>query len=269
MDLNIENNKFITKDTYGKKENDVTTNHFIDFEIPIFLKDISSFLNNIDIMHYAEFDILLNLIDELFVSKREGVTYDIKSAHLIVEEIKLNEEDELQYLKKLHNGFIKKINFLENHVKIFNDTFNIVRQDFYVNNVRNGDSIHIYGILDANKKGMHYDLPSVRFKEPFLNIDNVRFENEIPNDISAFKSFKSKLTHQNDFLINYIEYLNYYRIYFWNISRQIKDGNANKFINILNGMETASCEVYIVFKTSVSITLKYSKNDKLIVYKSQ
>ena len=73
--LNIENNKFIIKDTYGKK-NDVTTNHSIDFDIPIFLKDISSFFNNIDIMHYAEFDILINLIDELFVSNREGVTYD-------------------------------------------------------------------------------------------------------------------------------------------------------------------------------------------------
>ena len=34
-------------------------------------------------------------------------------------------------------------------------------------------------------------------------------------------------------------------------------------------METASCEVYIVFKTAASITMKYSKNDKLIVYKSQ
>ena len=268
-DLNIENNKFITKDTYGKKENDVTTNHFIDFEIPIFLKDISSFFKNIDIMHYVEFDILINLIDELFVSKRDGVTYDIKSAHLIVEEIKLNEEDELKYLKKLDNGYIKTINFLENHVKIFNDKFNIVRQDFYVNNVRNGDSIYIYGILDANKEGMHYDSPSVQFKKPFLNIDNVRFENEIPNDISAFKIFKNKSIHQNDFLINYNDYLDYYRIYFWNISRQIKNDNANKFINIITGMETAACEVYIVFKTSASITLKYSKNDKLIVYKSQ
>ena len=144
--LNIKDNKFITKDTYGKKENDRTTNHFIDFEIPIFLKDISSFFNNIDIMHYAEFDILINLIDELFVTNREGITYDIKSAHLIVEEIKLNEEDELRYLKKLDNGYIKTINFLENHVKIFNDKFNIVRQDFYVNNVRNGD-IYIYTLF--------------------------------------------------------------------------------------------------------------------------
>ena len=188
---------------------------------------------------------------------------------MIVEEIKLNQEDELKYLKKLDNGYIKTINFLENHVKIFNDKFNIVRQDFYVNNVRNGDSIYIYGILDANKEGMHYDLPSIGFKEPFLNIDNVRFENEIPNDISAFKNFKSKSMQQNDFLINCIEYLNYYRIYFWDISRQVKDDNSNKFINILTGMETAACEVYIVFKTSASIILKYSKNDKLIAYKSQ
>ena len=97
-------------------------------------------------MHYAEFDILINLIEELFVSKREEVTYEIKSAHLIVEEIKLNEEDELQYLKKLDNGYIKTIKFLENHVKIFNDKFNIVRQDFYVNNVRNGDSYMVFYI---------------------------------------------------------------------------------------------------------------------------
>ena len=34
-------------------------------------------------------------------------------------------------------------------------------------------------------------------------------------------------------------------------------------------METAACEVYTVFKTSASIIMKYSKNDKLIVYKSQ
>ena len=47
--LSITNNKFIAKDTYGKKEDGVTTNHFIDFEIPIFLNDISSFFNNIDI----------------------------------------------------------------------------------------------------------------------------------------------------------------------------------------------------------------------------
>ena len=75
--------------------------------------------------------------------------------------------------------------------------------------------------------------------------------------------------YSNNFIINYDDYINYYRIYFWDISRQIKHDNANKFIKILSGMETASCEVYMVFKTSASIIMKYSKNDKLIVYKSQ
>ena len=119
--LNITNNKFITKDTYFTKEkdSDEEKNHFIDFEIPIFLKDISSFFKNIDTIHYGEFNILLDLIDELFVSSREGVTYDIKSAYLIVEEIKLGEEDNIRYLKKLDNGYIKTINFLENHVNPF------------------------------------------------------------------------------------------------------------------------------------------------------
>ena len=269
--LNITDNKFITKDTYFTKEKDIDEekNHFIDFEIPIFLKDISSFFKNIDIIHYGEFNILIDLIDEIFVSSRDGVTYDIKSAYLIVEEIKLSEEDEIRYLKKLDNGYIKTINFLENNVKIINDKFNINRQDFYLNNVRNGDSIFIYGILDANKIGLNYDLPSVKLNELYLLIDNVRFENSIPNDISAYKSLKSKSMYSNNFIINYDDYINYYRIYFWNISKQIKDDNANKFINILTGMETSACEVYIVFKTSASITMKYSKNDKLIVYKSQ
>ena len=70
-------------------------------------------------------------------------------------------------------------------------------------------------------------------------------------------------------LINYDDYINYYRIYFFNISRQIIDDNAKKFINILTGLETSACEVYVVFKTSASITMKYSKNDKIIVCKSQ
>ena len=112
-------------------------------------------------------------------------------------------------------------------------------------------------------------MPSVKFNEPRLLIDNVRFENPIPNDISAYRLLKSKSMYSNNFIINYDDYINYYRIYFFNISRQIKNDNADKFINILTRMETSACEVYIVFKTLASITMKFSKNDKLIVYRSQ
>ena len=69
--LNITSNKFIPKDIYGEKKDGIVTNHFIDFEIPIFLKDISSFFNNVDILHFAEFNILINIIDDLFIASRE------------------------------------------------------------------------------------------------------------------------------------------------------------------------------------------------------
>ena len=61
--------------------------------------------------------------------------------------------------------------------------------------------IYIYGVLDTNKEGFHFDLPSVKFEDIYLNIDNIRFENPITNDISAYKILKSKSNHSDKFLI--------------------------------------------------------------------
>ena len=60
--LDVIDNEFITKDTYftKQKDSDEKKNHFKDFEISIFLKDISSFFKNIDIIHYGEFNILID-----------------------------------------------------------------------------------------------------------------------------------------------------------------------------------------------------------------
>ena len=56
--LDITDNKFITKDTYFTKEegSDEEKNHFVDFEIPVFLKDISSFFKTLILF------IMVNLI---------------------------------------------------------------------------------------------------------------------------------------------------------------------------------------------------------------
>ena len=64
-------------------------------------------------------------------------------------------------------------------------------------------------------------MPLVKFNEPYLLIDNVRFENTIPDDISAYNALKNKSMYSNNFIIDYDDYISYYRIYFWNISRQI------------------------------------------------
>ena len=271
--LNITDNQFITKDTYYTPQDDDedTSNkfHYIDFEIPIFLKDISEFFKNVSVLKFAEFNIGLKFIDNMIISSRENIETTIKSCHLFVKEVELYENDHIKYLKMLNDGYTKNINFLECHTRIFNDKMSEINENFYVNNVQNCDSVYMYGILNTNKQGLAYDLPSVKFEKPYLNIDNIKFENPIENDISAYDELKNKSNHYDNFLITYPNFKKYYRIYCFNVSRNIRDDHNNKFINIITNMESTSCVVYIVLKTHSSVKLQYSKSNGLVVYKSQ
>ena len=266
--LNITDNQFITKDTYYSPQDDDedTTNkfHYINFKIPIFLKDISEFFKQVTVLKFAEFNIGLKFIDNMIISSREGIETTIK-----LKEVELYENDHIRYIKMLSDGYSKTINFLECHTRIFNDKMSEINENFYVNNAQNCDSVYMYGILNTNKEGLKYDLPSVKFEKPYLNIDNIKFENPIENDISAYDELKSKSNHYDNFLITYPNFKNYYRIYCFNVSRNIRDDLNNKFINIITNMETTSCTVYIVLKTHSSVKLQYSKSNGLVVYKSQ
>ena len=205
----------------------------------------------------------------MIISSREGIKTTIKSCHLILKKFKLHENDHIRYLKLLNDGHSKTINFLETHTKVFNNKMKEINQDCYINNVRNCDSVYMYGILDANKEGLNYDLPSVKFDKSRINIDNIQFENPLPNDISAYAELKNKSNHYDNFLITYPNFKKYYRIYCFNVARNIRDNNNNKFFNIITDMETSSCTVYVILKTNSSVKLEYSKNNGLIVYESQ
>ena len=272
-DLNITDNQFITKDTYySPQDDDDDTNnkfHYINLEISIFLKDISEFFRKVTVLKFAEFNISPKFIDNMIISSRENIETTIKSCHLFVKEVTLHENDHIKCLKMLNDGYSKTINFLECHTRIFNDKMSEINEKFYVNNVQNCDSVYMYGILNTNKEGLKYDLPSVKFEKTYLNIDNIKFENPIDNDISAYDELKSKSNHYDSFLITYPIFKNYYRIYCFNVSRNIRDDHNNKFINIITNMEITFCTVYVILKTHSSVKFNYSKENGLIVYKSQ
>ena len=168
----------------------------------------------------------------------------------------------------LNNGYTRNINFLENNVRVFNDKLSEIGENFYVNNVRNADSVFVYGILDSNQEGFHFDLPSVEFNETYLKIDNITFENPIPDDISAYKILKAKSNHSDNFLTSYENFRQFYRIYCFNVSRNVRDDHNNKSMNIVSNITETACTVYIVFKTFSSVKLEYNKNNGLIIYKS-
>ena len=74
--MNIKDNQFISKKTYIKPDDigdddDISdTIHYVNFKIPIFLKDISEFLKEIDLLRNAEFNINVSFIDKIVISKR-------------------------------------------------------------------------------------------------------------------------------------------------------------------------------------------------------
>ena len=141
-------------------------------------------------------------------------------------------------------------------------------KNFYINNIRNADCVYIYGILDASKEGLKYDLPSVRLLRPQMLIDNIKFENQIPNDISAYTTLKNKSINQNNFLISYENFKQYYRIYPFVVSRQLYNDSNNKFFNIITDIADTSSTIYAVIKSHSSVKFEYSKNNDLVVYKT-
>ena len=184
-DMTIKYNQFISKETYVRSsdighDDDISDKfHYVNFKIPIFLKDLSEFFKKVDLLKYAEYNIDISFINKIDISKRANIKTTIKSCFLCVEEIKVSDEDQIKYLKLLNDGYIKIINFLENNTKIFDEKISTINENFYINNVCNADSVYIYGILDSNKNGFHFDLPSVKFEDIYLKIDNIRFENPI------------------------------------------------------------------------------------------
>ena len=274
-DLTIKYNPFISKETYIRnsdigEDDDISDKfHYINFKISIFLKDISEFFKKVDLLKHTEFNIDISFMDKIVISKRANIKTTIKSCFLYIEEMKLSDQDKIKYLKLLNDGYIKTINFLENNTRIFDEKISTINENFCINNVRDTDSVYIYGILDTNKEGFHFDLPSVKFEDIYLNIDKIRFENPIKNDISAYKILKSKSNHSDKFLISYENFRQYYRIYCFNVSRNVRDNHNNKFMNIITNIEESACTVYIVFKTFSSVKLEYTKSNGLVVYKSQ
>ena len=150
---------------------------------------------------------------------------------------------------------------------IFDGKLKEINEDFAINNIRNSDSVFIYGILNTKKAGLNNNLPSVKFENPYLNIDIIRFENPIPNDISAYNILKYKSNHNDNFIITYKEYLENYRIYCFNVNRQTKNDNNNKFMNIITNIENTSSTVFIVWRNYSVIEMEYTKNG-LNIYKT-
>ena len=224
----------------------------------IFLKDVSNFFKNLNIpLEFAEFNLTLKLVDQIYVTDQENVTQTLVSSHLYVDRVILDEIEKLEYLKN-HNNFNINITFLENYVK--KDGNNITNENFdvFVNNVRNCNDLFLLLIKDNNNS---LKLPNKKCKNLQLYIDNQKFQTEILSDLDAFVELKNISEFVNDFILDYNRFLNNYTIYSFLIYRNSRFDKNNKYINI-SGLcvDDDDSKAIIIWRKKSNINLKINNN---------
>ena len=224
----------------------------------VFLKDVSNFFKNLNIpIEFAEFNLTLKLVDQIYVTDQDNVTQTLVSSHLYVDRVILNEVEKLEYLKN-HNNFNVNITFLENYVK--KDSNNITNESFdvFVNNVRNCNDLFLLLIKDNNNT---LKLPNKKCKNLQLYIDNQKFQTEILSDLDAYTEFKNRSEYVNEFILDYNRFLNNYTIYSFPIYRNSRFDKNNKYINITGlGVDDDDSKAIIIWRKKSNINLKINNN---------
>ena len=224
----------------------------------VFLKDVSNFFKNLNIpLEFAEFNLTLKLVDQIYVTDQDNVTQTLVSSHLYVDRVVLDEIEKLEYLKN-HNSFNVNVPFLENYVK--KDSNNITNESFdvFVNNVRNCNDLFLLLIKDNNNT---LKLPNKKCKNLQLYIDNQKFQTEILSDLDAYTEFKNRSEYVNEFILDYNRFLNNYTIYSFPIYRNSRFDKNNKYINITGlGVDDDDSKAVIIWRKKSNINLKINNN---------
>ena len=224
----------------------------------IFLKDVSNFFKNLNIpLEFAEFNLTLKLVDQIYVTDQDNVTQTLVSSHLYVDRVILDEIEKLEYLKN-HNSFNVNITFLENYVK--KDSNNITNENFdvFVNNVRNCNDLFLLLIKDNNNT---LKLPNKKCKNLQLYIDNQKFQTEILSDLDAYTELKNRSEYVNEFILDYNRFINNYTIYSFPIYRNSRFDKNNKYINITGlGVDDDDSKAVIIWRKKSNINLKINNN---------
>ena len=224
----------------------------------VFLKDISNFFKNLNIpLEFAEFNLTLKLVDQIYVTDQENLTQTLVSSHLYVDRVILHEIEKLEYLKN-HNNFNVNTTFLENYVKKDNNNITNENVDVFVNNFRNYNDLFLLLIKDNNDT---LKLSNKKCKNIQLYINNQKFQNEILSDLDAFVELKNRSEYINEFILDYNRFLDNYTIYSFPIYRDSRFDKNNKYINIPGqGVDDNDSKAIIIWRKKSNINLEINKN---------
>ena len=197
-------------------------------KVPIFLRDISDYFRQLHFAHeFGEYNISLQVEDQIYYNAADigAITQTIKSAILYTDVCYLDEK-KIDYIKNI-NKFNKTIPIFDNNVKVDNK---ILGNKFtmYLDNVINCKNIYLMFIKDDAV----IKIPNKSCSDIQLKVDSQKFQNPIDNNLDAYIIFKNRSPYNNEFLLNYHQFVENYLIYSFSLDRMLKYDSGSKSVDI-------------------------------------
>ena len=238
------------KDIFMTKVNDTIT-----VKVPIFLRDISDYFRQLDFPHeFGEYNISLQVVDQIYYNAADMgiITQTIKSAYLYTDVCYLDEKKKIEYIKNI-NKFDKTIPIFDNNVKVDNNKILGNKFTMHLNNVINCKNMYLMFIKDDAV----VKIPNKSCSDIQLKVDSQKFQNPIDNNLDAYIIFKNRSPYNNEFLLNYIQFIDNYLIYSFPLDTVLKYDSGSKLVDISCDPDDNSESTAIIIST---ICLYKSKN---------
>ena len=236
----------------------------ITVKIPIYLKDISDYFRQLSFpLEFCDYNISIQVVDEIYYNDKEIETQSIKSAYLYTDICYLDEKTNLDYLKNI-NKFNKTIPIFDNNVIINNDKIAGNNFSIHLNSVYNCKNMYLMFIKDNSI----IKIPNRSCSNIQLKVNTEMFQNIIENNIDAFLIFKNRSPYTNEFILDYNQFLNNYLIYAFPLDRMLKNDSGSKSI-IINGSpdDNSNSNAIIIYQQASYINFKI-ENGALVVTKT-
>ena len=134
----------------------------------------------------------------------------------------------------------------------------------HLNNVSNRKNMYLMFIKDD----AIIKIPNKFCSDIQIKIDSQKFQNPINSNVDSFIIFKNRSPYNNEFLLNYDQFVNNYLTYSFPLDRMLKYDSASKSVDIsCDPDDNSSASVIVIYQQSSYINLKI-ENGSLIVSKT-
>ena len=202
----------------------------------VFLKDINNIFKNLHIpLMFSQFNLTLELVDQIYVTDQVNTSQTLVSANLYVDQVVLHEIEEIQFVKN-RNNFDVNISFLENFANKDSQLITDGKFNVSANNCTNSNDVFLMLIKDdvvtdnAHTNTLH--LPNKKAKNLQCHMGHQKFQSSVNSDLDAFIELKKRSEFFDEFIIDYNIFLNNYTNYSFPINRYSKKDKSTKYINI-------------------------------------